>query len=308
VPTPTSDESLALPPPRDVGLLAIALAGVSMSGPLMAATAAPALAIAFWRNALGAGFAVAIAGVRHVGELRTAARRTWATAGLAGLALAAHFGTWVPSVTMTSVASATALVSTQSIFTALLAQAMGRRLPRPAWVGIGVALVGTALITGADIGLSARSLAGDLLAIVGGFFAAVYVTAGARVRTRLSASSYTAICYPVCAAALLVVTVIGGVPLSGYSGNAWVKIVLVTLCAQLLGHSLLNVVLRSTSPTVVSLAILFETPGAAVVAYLWLHQRPPLSALPGFVLLIVGLALVARVSSTAVSVEVEALS
>src|SRR6201999_3977847 len=111
------------------------------------------------------------------------------------------------------------------------------------------------------------------------------------------ASSYTAICYPVCAAALLVVALIGGVHLGGYSANAWLKIVLVTLCAQLLGHSLLNVVLRSTSATVVSLAILFETPGAAVVAYFWLHQRPPLSAVPGFVLLILGLAVVARASS-----------
>ena len=53
-PESQSQESLVLPPARDLGLLALALAGVSASGPIMAATAAPALAIAFWRNALGA--------------------------------------------------------------------------------------------------------------------------------------------------------------------------------------------------------------------------------------------------------------
>ena len=82
--------------------------------------------------------------------------------------------------------------------------------------------------------------------------------------------------------------------LTGFSTDAWLKIVAVTICAQLLGHTLINVVLRSTSATVVSLAILLETPGAAVVAALWLHQRPPWLAVPGIVALLVGMALVVR--------------
>jgi drug/metabolite transporter (DMT)-like permease len=304
--SPVPAPSLAIPPTRDLVLLVVAIGGISMSGPLIAATAAPALAIALWRNALGAGFASIVAVATRLGELRSVSRRTWATSAFAGLALAAHFATWVPSITMTTVASSTALVSTQSIFTAFIAQATGRHLPRQAWVGIAVAILGTALITGADIGLSARSVAGDLLALAGGLFAAIYVTAGGRARQSVSASSYTAICYTVCAVTLLVVCLIGRVHLTGFSADAWLKIVLVTICAQLLGHSLFNVVLRSTSPTLVSLAILFETPGAALVAYFWLHQRPPATALPGFVLLIGGLALVARLTSRVAEPEVVA--
>ena len=68
----------------------------------------------------------------------------------------------------------------------------------------------------------------------------------------------------------------------------------VTGCAQLLGHSLINVVLRSMSPTLVSLAILFETPGAAVIAAIWLHQRPPAGAVAGVLLLLGGLIVVVR--------------
>jgi drug/metabolite transporter (DMT)-like permease len=101
----------------------------------------------------------------------------------------------------------------------------------------------------------------------------------------------------------MTVCVIGGVPLHGYSGNAWLKLALVTGCAQLLGHSLINVVLRSTSPTVVSLALLLEVPGAALVAFVWLHQRPPWTAVPGLVLLLVGLAVVARAREAALPVE-----
>ena len=92
----------------------------------------------------------------------------------------------------------------------------------------------------------------------------------------------------------IIVCLVGRVRLGGYSGDAWLKIVAVTVVAQLLGHTLFNVVLRSTSPTVVSLAILLEVPGAAIVAYLWLHQHPPLTAVPGLVLLLGGLVLVSR--------------
>ncbi len=297
-------ESLAPPPTFDAVLLAVAVAGVSFSGPLMAATTAPALAIALWRNVFGAGGAIVGVLARRRAELRALPRRSWLLSVLGGLALALHFGTWVPSVTMTSVASATALVSTQSVFTALIARALGRGLPRAAWIGMVVATVGTGLITGADVGLSARALQGDLLAVVGGLGGALYVTVGSRARSNVTTSTYTAICYSTCALGLLCVCLIGGVRLTGFDGNAWLKIVLVTLCAQLLGHSLINVVLRSTSATVVSLAVLFEVPGAAIVAYVWLHQRPPLSALPGLVLLLGGLVLVARARGSAQPVEV----
>jgi drug/metabolite transporter (DMT)-like permease len=143
-----------------------------------------------------------------------------------------------------------------------------------------------------------------LLALAGGLFAAVYLSIGARVRTHMSTPTYTGVCYAVCSVVLLLGCLVGRVPLAGYPVNAWLKIVLVTICAQLLGHTLLNVVLRSTSPTVISLAILLEVPGAAIVAYLWLGQHPPWSAIPGLVLLLGGLGLVARARAGDVPVEI----
>ena len=287
-------ESLAAPSRLDAVLLVIAVSGVSFSGPLMAATVAPALAIALWRNVFGALATLPVAIVRNGSEVRSLTRRAVLIAMAAGVALAAHFATWVPSVTMTSVASATALVATQSVFSALIAQLRGRGLPRGAWIGIVVATVAALLITGADLGLSGRALAGDLLALLGGLFAAIYVTIGSEARQVMTTTVYTAICYVVCSIVLFAICLVGRVHLTGFSSNAWLKIVLVTVCAQLLGHSLINVVLRSTSPTVVSLAILFELPGAAIVAAVWLHQRPPWLAIPGMVMLLVGLVIVAR--------------
>lgn len=289
-----ASESLAPPPARDAGLLLVALAGVSASGPIMAATAAPALAIAFWRNALGAASTGVLAGLRNRTEFAALDRRGWLMAGLAGVFLALHFGTWVPAVKLTTVASATALVSTQSVFTGLIAVLGGRRLPRVAWLGMAVAVGGTALIAGADFGLSARALAGDGLAVLGGLFGASYVTTGSSARRGMSAATYTTICYSVCAVLLLVACLLGRQSLSGYPARAWLLVLLVTVVAQLLGHTLINVVLRSMSAVLVSLAILVETPGAALIAAVWLHQVPPAGAVPGLVLLFGGLVLVVR--------------
>ncbi len=301
LPRPSSEESLALPPAKDGALLAVALAGVSASGPIMAAAAAPALAIAFWRNILGATASGLLSSIRNRAEFTALDRRGWAVATLAGVFLALHFGTWVPSVKLTSVASATALVATQSVFTGLIAGLSGRRLPRAAWIGMALAVLGTALIAGADFGVSSTSLLGDTLAVLGGLFAAAYMTTGSAARRTMSTTAYTTICYAVCALGLLTACLFGRQSLAGYSTRTWVLIAMVAVCAQLLGHTLLNVVLRSMSPTGVSLAILLETPGAALIAGVWLHQTPQIWALPGLLLLFAGLVIVVRSSEPAVA-------
>lgn len=296
-------EAVTLPPPRDAALLAVALAAVSTSGPLIAATAAPALAIAFWRNGLAGAVLVPFALVRRLAELRALDRRQWALCVLAGALLAGHFATWVPSVTLTTVASSTALVATQPVWAALLARGQGRQVGAGVWVGIAVSVTGAVLLTGADVSLSGRALLGDLLAVIGGALAAAYVTAGAAVRARMSTTTYTAVCYSTCAVLLLGVCLVSGQRLTGYDGGTWLKLLALTAGAQLLGHSLVNVVLRTTSPTVVSLAILLEVPGAGLLAAVWLDQVPPLSALPGLVLLLVGIGLVVRAGARAIPVE-----
>lgn len=283
-----------IPARSDALLIIVALTAVSTSGPLIAAAAVPAMAISFWRNAMASGVLVPIALVTRRDELRGLSRREGRTALLAGTFLALHFATWIPSLTMTSVASATALVATQPIWAALIARARGEDVGKQVWLGIGVAMAGALLLTGTDLRVSGEALAGDLLAIVGGMFAAAYMTAGSEVRRSVSTTTYTTLCYSSTALILLVVCLVGRQDLGGYDGDDWLKLVALTAGAQLLGHSLFNVVVRRVSPTLLSLAILLEIPGAALIAFVFLDQTPPLLAVPAAALLIAGLAIVVR--------------
>ena len=278
--------------PRLVLALAVAVLALSTSGALIAFAAAPALAIAFWRNAMAVSLLVPVAGVRRRDELRGLWSRDGLFCGLAGLALALHFGTWVPSTKLTTVATAVALVATQPVWAGLISVVQGRRLPGLTWGGIGLAVAGVAIATGADFGGSPSAVAGDLLALAGGLMAAIYTSLGEQARRTTSTTTYTAVCYTVCALALLVVCLVFRVPLAGFPATAWLALVLLTLGPQLLGHSLFNFALRRVSATTISVVILLEVPGSALVAWAWLGQVPPAAAVPGLVLLLAGVVMV----------------
>jgi drug/metabolite transporter (DMT)-like permease len=294
---------LEVPSRTDLALIAVALAGVSTSGPLIAATAAPALAIAFWRNALAAGVLLPFAVIRDRAELRALTGSEWRLIAGAGALLALHFATWVPSLRFTSVASATAIVATQPVWAALWARSRGATIGRGAWIGIGLAVLAVALVAGIDVQLSGRALLGDGMALIGGVFAAGYVTAGAAVRRTVGTTAYTLVCYTTTSTLLVVVRLVGRQGLNGYSRDDWLRIVAITVGAQLLGHSVFNLVLKSTSATVVSLSILFEVPGATIIAAIFLHQRVRPEQVPAVALLLIGLALVIRSGTRAVPAE-----
>lgn len=276
--------------------LAVAVTAVSSSGPLVVFAAVPALAVAFWRNALATGLLWPVVAATRRGEIAALGRAGTGMSGaarmsgVAGLALAVHFGTWLPGLTLTSVATATALVCTQPVWAGLLAAARGHRLARATWAGIALAVAGAAIATGADFTVSLRAVVGDMLALAGGMAGAVYMTIGERVRQQLSTTVYTAVCYGTCALALLLVCLAAGVPLGGYPAVSWLAIVALTAGPQLLGHSLFNVTLRQLSATVVSIVALLEVPGAALIAYLLVGQVPAAATVPGIVILVTGVA------------------
>ena len=262
--------------------MAVAVLGISLSAPLTTLLAAPMLALAFWRNLGGAAVLLPVLLLRERSVLAGLRPRELTSSVVAGLFLAAHFAAWLPSLSMTTVAASTALVTTTPVWTALAARASGVRLPAATWWGLVLAVLGVALIAGVDVTVSLRALAGDGLALLGAICAGGYVLAGARARQRLSTSAYAVVCYTVCAAAIAVAAVLVGNPLTGFPARDWLLIAAITVCAQLLGHTLFNLLLSSVGPTMVSLVILLEVPGALL-----------------FALVVVGVGLVVRASRPA---------
>lgn len=267
---------------------------------------APALSTAAWRLVFGSVPLAALALVARRDELVRLSRREQVTLTISGVALALHFATWVASLKLTTVASSVALVTTQPIWVALLAAALlGERVSGRAARAIGVATLGGVLIAGADIAVTGRALAGDLLAVAGAVFAAVYFIAGRRVRPSMSLLTYTSVVYGIAAVVLVAVTAGTGQPLTGFSMRTWVMLALMALVAQIVGHSLLNWSLRYLSAPLVSIAILGEPIVSSVLAIPILGEWPgPLRVLGGAVTL-VGVYLAVRETAAAARVAAE---
>jgi drug/metabolite transporter (DMT)-like permease len=288
--------ALDRPPRADVGLIGFAVLMLSTSGPLIrwAAGGAPSMAIAMWRNALACVVLVPFALLTRRREFAGMTRREWLLCVASGLVLAAHFATWVPSISFTTVASSTALVALQPVWAALLARLGGDRIARAGWIGIAVAVAGAVALSGVDFSVSGRAVWGDVLATVGGMLSGAYVAIGGRVRQTVSTTAYTSVCYLTTALTLTAVCLIGRQPMTGFRPSAWLAIGALTLGPQLLGHSVFNHVLRTTSPTFVSLAILFEVAGAALLAGLFFSEWPSVWAIPAAALIIGGIVIVVR--------------
>lgn len=285
---------LSRPPAPDVVRLGVAIVFISLSGPMIAATAAPVLAIAFWRCLIGSGITGVWVIARRWSSLGALTRREIRLTVIAGVFLGLHFATWIPSLTLTTIAASTALVATQPIWAALIARAMGVRISSRVWIGIAIAFSGVIVLTGVDLSVDPAHLWGDALALVGAVFSAAYVSVAERVRKTVDTSTTTFVLYAVSAVTILPLVFIFGQQLVGFDAQAWALILAVTLGAQLLGHSMMTRVLSSTSATVVSLAILFEMPGATLVAAIWLGQVPPLALLPAAGLILAGLVIVIK--------------
>ncbi len=280
---------------RQAGILAAAVGGISLSAPLIVGTAAPGLAIAFWRTAAAAVVLAWLTRARRPHSRARISRRDGWRAALAGVCLAGHFGTWIPSLGLTTVAASTALVCTQPLWSAVLSRLCGVRLPIAVWVGAVLALTGAVLLGGNDLP-AAGAVGGDLLALAGGICGAGYVVLGERTRRTMDAIRYNLVAFTAAALTLGLVAAGAGTPLTGFPVGVWLMIAAVTVSGQLIGHGLLNDALKTLDATTVSTVALLEVPLATALAALFLRQYPPWSVLLSALLIATGVTLTIRSS------------
>ena len=287
-----------IPAKPDLIRLGLGIIGIGTSGPLIAMSTMPVPTLIFWRN-LGGSLMTAPFALRHKTD-RIGAK--WAV--ISGVVLALHFYGFFLSMRMTTVAAGTALVALQPIFAAIFVKITGGDIPSKAWLGMVVSFIGVLLISGIDFQISIRAFLGDIAAIISAALAAAYMMTGSRAQRTLETTTYTTICYFICAVTALPLALIAGVQIFNFTAREWWILLGLIAGAQLLGHTMFNAVLKRVSPAIVSLIVFFEVPVSAVLAVWWMGQTPPAGVIPGIVLILFGCALVVlRTRPTKVMIE-----
>lgn len=263
-------------------LLAVAVASVSPSSIIARlAGEAPPLVISFYRLLFATLMLAPYAIYNARREQEHLTLKDLAFLGGIGLMLAAHFAVWVTSLFYTSVASSAVLVTTEALWVPLGAAFLLReRLGPRIWVGVSIAFGGSVLLVSGDAqGFTGGSnpVLGDMLALAGAIAASIYFLAGRRVRQRLSLPTYATVVYAWSTLFLFLFVVIRGDPFGGYQAKTFAWMFVFALVPMILGHTIINYILRWIQPHVVSTSVLMEPVISAILAFILFQER--LSAL-----------------------------
>ena len=154
-----------------------------------------------------------------------------------------------------------------------------------------IAVGGSLLISWGDFRISGAALFGDALALAACALITVYLLLGQTVRKRVSSISYTFIVYGASTVSLFLYVLFKGESFGPYPAEDWIYFILLAVFPNLLGHSLFNWSLKWVSTTVISMAILFEPVGAALLAMWILDENVLWTQAAGGAVILAGLAL-----------------
>jgi drug/metabolite transporter (DMT)-like permease len=286
----TDAEDLPLPPMTAV---AVAVVAVSTSAILVDLSDAPSLVKACYRVLFMAGLVAPFA-FRERHAFSNVAGRDWALVTVSGALLALHFASWFASIEYTSIAASTTLVTTQPAFVAVGAWALlDERVGPRVTAGILVAIAGSALLSAGDMlggtTVGSNPMLGNALALVGSVTAAGYTLAGRSARQRLSVWTYVFVVYSVCAIALFAVAASQGLPLVDYPPHEWVLFAAMAIGPGFLGHTLINWALKYVESSVVSVSLLGEPVGSALLALVLFAEVPGEFTLVGGAVVLLGI-------------------
>jgi drug/metabolite transporter (DMT)-like permease len=271
-------------PPMVWGLLAAGVVGVSSAGAILShVDSIPPLMRASWRLQITVLMLLPFAIWQYrqmeiTEKKKLTEKKTVLILAGSGIALAAHFGTWVTSLDHTSLAHSLLFVTSHPIIIVIGTAIFVRKPHSLETAGALVGLVGAGitLLDAKDSG--DVTLWGDFLAFAGAITVVGYIVAGRILREWMPVFVYA-----------VPVTLLGGIlliPFSILMGEStsaigWVEsdllgwFILLAFLAGIVGHTGLNACLRWLKPLTVSFAVTLEPIIGAFIGWFFFDEDIP---------------------------------
>ncbi|RNB56843.1 DMT family transporter [Brevibacillus gelatini] len=237
-------------------------------------------------------------------EIGSMGKKVWLLCLLSGAFLASHFLLWFESLNYTSVASSTVLVTLQPLFAFIGGYFFfGERVRLLALTGGLLAIAGSFVIGWGDFQVGGMALLGDALALLGAMTVTGYWLVGQYIRQHMSSFTYTLVVYTATSVILVAYDLVLGYPLVGYPAQDWGWFFCLALFPTLLGHSIFNWVIKWLNTTTISMGILGEPIGTAILAYFILGEVVTVPQWVGGLIIIAGIYVFIRYNQPAKGVS-----
>lgn len=277
-------------------IVLLGVLSVSLSSILVRLSTAPSLILVFYRVGMATLLLSPVVLTRHWEELKHLKPREVLLSLASGAFLGLHFSAYFESLRFTSIAASVVLVDTEVLFVAILSILLfKKRLSAKAWLAVLLAFGGSVVIAMADTAASPDAVRGDLLALAGALFVAVYTMIGAVCRKSVSTTVYTFFVYLAASLTVLIIAVTSGMAIIGYGKVNYLTGFGMAAFCTLLGHSVFSWGLKYLPPAFISTAKLLEPVFASVWGLFLFREVPGMLTILGGMIVIGGIALYSRV-------------
>ena len=278
-------------------IVLLGVLGASLSSILVRLSTAPSLILVLYRVGMATLLLAPVVLVKDRRELQALTAREVGLCLASGAALGLHFATYFESLRFTSIAASVVLVDTEVLFVAIISILLFRKkLGKQAWLAIFLALAGSVIIAMADTaGGGPDALRGDLLALCGAFFVAVYTMIGSVCRRSVSTNVYTFLVYLSASLTVLIIALASGQAITGYGNVNYLTGFGMAVFCTLMGHSVFSWCLKYLPPAFVSTAKLLEPVFASVLGLFLFQELPGMLTVFGGLIIIFAVILYSRV-------------
>jgi len=207
-----------------------------------------------------------------------------------GLLMGMHFILWIIGTRLTSAANATLIVTmTPAITPFLLFLIAGEKVNRGEYLGTGLTLCGVLALCIGDFNIGRENLLGDILSFASMLFLACYLVLGKRNRNFPSVMLYVVPLYFFGGLVCFIIAMCRQVnPMDVDGSRGIMMIVGMAVIPTVIGHSILNYLMKHMRGQVVAVAGLGQFIFVGIMGYFILNEVPSIMFYPSCLLVVAG--------------------
>lgn len=210
---------------------------------------------------------------------------------ICGVLFAADIAVWNISIQNSSATQATLLTNLSPIWVGVISFAFLNYRPKKSfWLGTLIAVVGMVVFIGIDTIVALKLDFAFFLGILSGVLYALYILFSKNILEKVEVITFISYSMLFSTIFLLIINLIFGIQFFGFSGKAWISLLVQGIVCQLIAWLLISYATKNMRATRVSLSLLSQAIFAMILAAIFVNEKITLIQIVGSIIILAGIA------------------